>query len=165
MAPQEYGLEGGCTCGDVRYKVISEPLIVHCCHCRNCQRQSGTAFALNALFETEHVQVLQGEVDTFTAATPSGKGQRVARCPNCRVAVWSNYYMGGIWDLIRFVRVGTLDDPDQLPPDVHIHTASKQPWVQIAEDSLAVEAFYDFATTWSPEKQARREALLAAANN
>lgn len=153
--------EGGCTCGHVRYKVIAEPLIVHCCHCRVCQRQTGTAFALNALFEAKHVEVLKGAVSEITVPSPSGKGQKIARCPICEVAVWSNYYMGGIRDGIRFIRVGTLDEPDNLPPDVHIFTKSKQPWVVLPKDDIAVDVFYDYEKVWSSKNFERRKELLA----
>ncbi len=157
--------EGGCTCGHVRYRVAAEPLVVHCCHCRMCQRQSGTAFALNALFEANHVVLLQGEVDEKMVDSPSGRGQTIARCPKCRVAVWSNYYMGGIKEMIRFIRVGTLDNPDTLPPDVHIFTESKQPWVVLPKDDQAVEVFYDFEQVWSHKNNQRRKELLDIATN
>lgn len=156
-------IEGGCTCGEVRYEVLSSPLIVHCCHCRWCQRQTGTAFALNALFEAEHVRVTNGEVEILAVASPSGRGQTIARCQSCRIAVWSNYYMGGLKDYIRFIRVGTLDNPDLLPPDVHIFTSTKQPWVQLPDDAEAVEQFYKYDEVWSAESLARREALLEEA--
>jgi hypothetical protein len=159
--------EGGCTCGQVRYEIVSNPLIVHCCHCRQCQRLTGTAFALNALFEAEHVKHIQGEVTEYTVPSPSGEGQKITRCAECKVAVWSNYHMGGIKDLIRFVRVGTLDNPDRLPPDIHIFTSSKQPWVTLPPNDLAVEEFYDVEKIWTPKSFARRKALylLAVAGN
>lgn len=152
-------IEGGCTCGEVRYEVLSSPLIVHCCHCRWCQRQTGTAFALNALFEAEYVRVTKGEVEILAVASPSGRGQTIARCQSCRIAVWSNYYMGGLKDYIRFIRVGTLDNPDLLPPDVHIFTSTKQPWVQLPDGAKAVEQFYNYDEVWSADNLARREAL------
>lgn len=152
-------IEGGCTCGEVRYEVLSSPLIVHCCHCRWCQRQTGTAFALNALFEAEHVRVTKGEVEILAVASPSGRGQTIARCQSCRIAVWSNYYMGGLKDYIRFIRVGTLDNPDLLPPDVHIFTSTKQPWVQLPDGAKAVEQFYNYDEVWSADNLARRDAL------
>lgn len=155
--------EGGCTCGHVRYRLNSEPLIVHCCHCSWCQRQTGGAFAVNALFDAENVELIQGPVLEITMPTPSGNGQKIARCPKCQVAVWSNYYMGGIKEAIRFIRVGTLDEPDLLPPDVHIFTKSKQSWVVLPPNDLAVEIFYDYETTWSAENLERRKILLAAA--
>jgi hypothetical protein len=117
---------------------------------------------LNALFEANHVELVQGDVAEITIQSLSKKGQKIARCPKCKVAVWSNYHMGGIKDLIRFIRVGTLDDPDRLPPDVHIYTLSKQPWVKLPQGHLAVDKFYDFETTWTTKNLERRRALLAA---
>ena len=152
--------EGGCSCGRVRYRLNAKPLIVHCCHCRWCQRQTGTAFALNALFVADDVKLIKGEVDEKYIDSPSGKGQKIARCSHCKIAVWSNYYMGGIKELIRFIRVGTLDDPDQLPPDVHIYTSTKQSWVKLSSSEQVVEEFYNYETTWSKESQKIKSDLL-----
>jgi hypothetical protein len=138
-------------------------MIVHGCHCRGCQKNSGSAFAINALFETDQVTLLAGEVETFAVPTPSGTGQDITRCVDCKVAVWSNYNMGGIRKYVRFIRVGTLDDPDQFPPDIHIYTASKQPWVILPDDDRRVDEFYDIKETWSPENYARRKKLVDAA--
>tara|TARA_R110002049_G_scaffold105730_4_gene252615 strand:+ start:4416 stop:4928 length:513 start_codon:yes stop_codon:yes gene_type:complete len=149
--------EGGCTCGHVRYQVTSEPMIVHCCHCRGCQKNSGSSFALNALFEADRVQLIsgEGEVEEITVPTPGGTGQIITRCSKCKVAVWSIYNMGGLRERIRFIRVGTLDDPDQFPPDVHIYTCSKQPWVILPREDQSAEVFYNFKETWSPESMER----------
>lgn len=152
-------LAGGCTCGHVRYEMAGPPLVVHGCHCRWCQRQSGGAFAINALIEEDRVRLTQGEVNEITVATPSGAGQRIARCPKCQVAVWSYYLKAGAH--IRFVKVGTLDDPDRHPPDVHIYTEDKQPWFTLPEGVPAAEQFYDIETVYSAESLARRKALLA----
>ena len=152
---------GGCTCRFVRYRMTTEPLFVHCCHCRWCQRETGTAFALNAMIEAERVQLLEGEVEVVDTPSNSGKGQRISRCPKCRIAVWSNY--AGAGSAVRFVRVGTLDEPDRMPPDIHIFTASKQPWVVIPAGAAAVEEYYDRNRHWPVESLARREALLAKA--
>ena len=154
-------LEGGCTCRAVRYRMTAPPLFVHCCHCRWCQRESGTAFALNAMIEAERVELLQGEVEVVDTPSNSGKGQKIARCPGCRIALWSNY--AGAGDAIRFVRVGTLDDPDRLPPDIHIHTGSKQPWVVLPAGTPAVREYYKASEMWPEESLARRAALLARA--
>ena len=150
---------GGCTCGAVRYRMTSKPMFVHCCHCRWCQRETGASFALNAMMEADRVILLKGEVETVMTPSLSGKGQKIARCPTCRVALWSNY--AGAGDLVRFVRVGTLDDPDGLPPDVHIFTESKQPWVVLPEGIPAFAEFYDRPQLWPQESLARREAVLA----
>lgn len=152
---------GGCTCRSVRYRMSARPLFVHCCHCRWCQRESGTAFALNALIEADRVQLLQGEVEIIDTPSNSGKGQRIARCPKCRIALWSNY--SGAGETVRFVRVGTLDDPDRFPPDIHIYTESKQPWVAIPAGMPAVPQYYKASEHWPRESLERREALRAKA--
>ena len=151
--------DGGCTCRQVRYRLTSRPLFVHCCHCRWCQRETGTAFALNALIEADRVQLLAGEVDVVDTPSNSGKGQRISRCPTCRIAVWSNYGGGG--DAVRFIRVGTLDEPDRFPPDVHIFTASKQPWVVLPPGTPAVAEYYKASELWPAESLERRAALVA----
>jgi len=148
---------GGCTCRAVRYRMTSRPLFVHCCHCRWCQRETGSAFALNALIEADRVELLQGEVEVIATPSNSGKGQQIARCSKCRIALWSNY--AGAGDALRFVRVGTLDEPDRFPPDIHIFTASKQPWVLLPASTPAVPEYYRASQHWPAESLARRAAL------
>ena len=150
--------EGGCDCRAVRFSLRSAPLIVHCCHCRWCQRESGAAFALNALIEADRVVLLAGTPEVVLTPSASGKGQRIARCPVCRIALWSNY--AGAGEALRFVRVGTLDDPDAFPPDIHIFTESKQPWVVIPAGARAVPQYYKSAEVWSEESLARRRVVL-----
>jgi len=151
--------DGGCTCRYVRYRMATGPMFVHCCHCRWCQRETGTAFALNALIEADRVQLLKGQVEVIDTPSNSGKGQLISRCPKCRIALWSNY--GGAGDLIRFVRVGTLDEPDRLPPDIHIFTASKQPWVVLPPSALVFAEYYKSAEVWPKESRDRRALALA----
>ena len=153
-----FPLEGGCDCGMVRYAMQSAPLFVHCCHCRWCQRETGTAFALNALIEADRVVHLKAEPEMVDTPSNSGRGQRIARCPTCRIAVWSNYAGGGPW--FRFVRVGTLDEPDHLPPDIHIFTSSRQPWLQLPEGIPAVPEYYDRERYWPRASLERRAALM-----
>ena len=156
-----YPLEGGCVCGAVRYRLTTPPIYVHCCHCRWCQRESGAAFALNAMIEADRVELLQGAPEVLSIPSNSGKGQKFTRCPSCRIALWSNY--AGAGDALHFVRVGTLDDPDRLPPDIHIFTASKQPWVVLPEGALSFPEYYDREACWPAESLARRKAALAKA--
>ena len=156
--PIPYPLEGGCGCRQVRYQLLTQPLFVHCCQCRWCQRESGSAFALNAMIEADQVQLLNGEPEVINTPTESGKGQNIARCPTCRIALWSTY--AGAGPHIRFVRVGTLDMPDHLPPDIHIFTASKQPWVTLAPGIPAVAEYYSRNEYWPAESLQRREKLL-----
>lgn len=152
--------KGRCACHHVRYQVQGKPMIVHGCHCRDCQRLSGGAFAINALYETDRVTLVSGSTEEVTVPTPSGEGQKIARCLKCKTAVWSNYNMGGLKERIRFVRVGTLDDPDQLPPDVHIYVSSKQPHVNLPETIPTFEAFYKVRTVWSPDGLERYDSLI-----
>ena len=151
--------DGGCTCRTVRYRMTSRPLFVNCCHCTWCQRETGTAFALNAMIEADRVQLLSGEPEVVLTPSNSGQGQKISRCPVCKVAVWSNY--AGAGDTVRFVRVGTLDEPGQVPADIHIFTSTKQPWVVIPPSMPAVSEYYDRTKYWPAESLERRTALLA----
>jgi len=154
----DLSIEGRCTCGAVRYRITRKPMFVHCCHCRWCQRETGTAFALNAMIEADHVELLSGSPEAVSTPSESGKGQKIVRCPRCRIALWSNY--AGAGDAICFIRVGTLNEPDRLPPDVHIYTASKQPWVVLPPDTPAFHEYYDRNEVWPQESLARRRYAL-----
>jgi hypothetical protein len=151
--------EGGCDCRAVRYRMTSTPLFVHCCHCRWCQRETGASFALNAMIEADRVVLLQGNPEVVDTPSHSGKGQKITRCPTCRIALWSNY--AGAGDAVRFVRVGTLDEPDRLPPDIFIFTSSKQPWVVLPPNMPAVAEFYDREKYWPASSLERRRVLMA----
>jgi len=135
--------EGRCACGEVRYRLHDQPFAVHCCHCRDCQRETGSAFVLNGLIETRNLEVVAGEPETIDTPSASGKGQAIVRCPHCRVALWSHY--GGMGGNAAFVRVGTLEEPDAHPPHVHIFTRSTQPWFDLPAGAPAFEAFYSRA--------------------
>jgi len=150
-------LEGGCACGTVRYRLTSPPMFVHCCHCRDCQRQTGSAFVINALIETDHVVLLSDNPEGAAVPTPSGRPQEIYRCPSCKVAVWSVY--GGVQKL-RFVRVGTLDAPAALTPDVHIYVRSRLPWVVLPGGIASFEAYYDSSKLWPAASLERRRAIF-----
>jgi hypothetical protein len=149
--------EGGCACGAIRYRLTAEPLFVHCCHCRNCQRQTGSAFVINVLIEADRVEVTAGAPWPVEVPRDDGSAQRIHRCPDCQVAVFSEY---GRPDVL-FVRAGTLDDPDSVEPDVHIYTRSKLPWVALPDSVPAFEDYYDTKSLWPPESYARVRAALA----
>ena len=151
-------LEGGCFCSKVRYALTSAPMFVHCCHCRNCQTQTGSAFVLNALIETDRIEKLSGEPAPTTVESGSSQPHDIYRCPDCLTAVWSDY---GRRPALRFVRVGTLDDPAALAPDVHIFTRSKLPWIRLPDNVPAYEVFYDTKKLWPAESLERRRAALA----
>ena len=137
-------LEGGCSCGAVRYRLMSEPLFTHCCHCLNCQRQTGSAFVINLLIEADRVEIVAGAPQPVDVPRDDGSSQRIFRCPTCQVAVYSQYGRPEVW----FVRGGTLDDPTQAAPDVHIFTRSKLSWVAIPQSVPAFEVYYDTQALW-----------------
>jgi hypothetical protein len=161
--PSSFAFDGGCTCRQVRFRLTDTPLFTHCCHCRWCQRETGSAFVMNAMIEADRVQLLAGEPEMVLTPSDSGQGQKILRCPSCRIAVWSHY--AGAGTDVCFVRVGTLDDPDRFPPDVHIFTMSKQPWVLLPPGVPAVHEYYDRNELWPPAALARRQALLSRRNS
>jgi hypothetical protein len=156
----EKTLEGGCSCGGVRYRLASAPMFVNCCHCTWCQRETGSAFVINAIIETDRVELTKGETDAVLTPSESGAGQIIHRCPTCHVALWSHY---GGRKIAAFVRAGTLDKPNPVKPDAHIFTRSKLRWVVLPADQPAFEIFYDMQTQWQPESLARRDAAAAKA--
>jgi len=153
MNAETSSFAGGCTCKHVRYRLTMRPMIVHCCHCTWCQRETGTAFAVNAVIEAGAVHLTDGDVEVIDTPSQSGNGQKIARCPKCRISVWSNYHQSGPG--IRFIRVGTLDQPSAFPPDIHIYTSSKQPWVVIPDGAPSMPEFYDPRKVWSADTLGR----------
>ena len=147
--------KGGCSCGEIRYRLTSDPLVTHCCHCLNCQRQTGSAFVINILIEADRMELLAREPVRVDVPRDDGSTQKTSRCPTCQVAIYSDY---GRPD-VRFVRGGTLDDPSQVTPDVHIFTRSKRAWVTLPESAPAFEVYYDRDAVWSRESLDRIDAL------
>ena len=150
--------EGGCACGAVRYRLASDPLFIHCCHCLNCQRQTGSAFVINLLIEADRVELLAGEPQPVAVPRTGGKKQKIWRCPSCQVALFSQYTRRQI----RFVRAGTLDDPAAVEPDVHIFTRSKLPWVALPDSVPAFSVYYDTNKLWPAQSLERLAALMAS---
>jgi hypothetical protein len=149
----ETKLEGGCGCGAVRYRLASPPMYVHCCHCTECQRQTGSAFAVNALIEADRVELTRGRLREVVLPSPSGKGVATQQCGECGGVLWMHY--GGAGRGVAFVRAGTLDNPAACPPDIHIFTRSKQPWVELPESVPAVEDYYPMRKVWPEDAFAR----------
>jgi hypothetical protein len=150
--------EGGCSCGAVRYRLTSEPLFAHCCHCLNCQRQTGSAFVINLLIEADRVELLAGDPQPVDVPRDDGSTQRIFRCPTCHVAVFSEYGRPEV----RFVRGGTLEDPSAITPDVHIYTRSKLPWIALPDTAPAFEEYYDMRALWPAASLERLKAMKAA---
>jgi hypothetical protein len=157
MPPMSPRYEGGCACGDVRYRLSSEALFVHCCHCLNCQRQTGSAFVINLLIEADRVEVVSGTPQAIAVPRNGGTPQRIFRCPRCQIAVFSEY---GSPEVL-FVRGGTLDDPTGITPDVHIYTRSKVAWVNLPEGAAAFKEYYDTSQQWPAESLRRLKAARA----
>ena len=150
-------LEGGCACGAVRYRLTSEPLFTNCCHCLNCQRQTGSAFVINVLIETDRIELLAGVPQGVDVPRDDGSAQRIFRCPTCQVAVFSQYTRPEV----RYVRAGTLDQPSSVTPDAHIFTRSKVSWITLPDSVPAFEVYYDMETLWPAASRERIEAILA----
>jgi hypothetical protein len=149
--------EGGCACGEIRYRLTSEPLFVHCCHCLDCQRQTGSAFVINVLIEADRVELLAGEPERVDVPRGRSGKQRIFRCPTCQIAVFSLYTS----QRVRFVRAGTLDDPSAIEPDVHIYTRSKLPWVELPDAVPSYRSFYEIEKLWPAESLKRVQVLRA----
>ncbi len=153
-------MHGHCTCGEIQYDMLDTPLFVHACHCRWCQRETGSAFVMNALIEASNVVVTDGAPEMIDTPSESGQGQKIYRCPSCKVALWSVY--SGAGPKFLFLRVGTLDNPDACPPDIHIFTESKQPWVTLSDDVPVMAQYYDRREQWPQRSLDRRQAVLDA---
>jgi hypothetical protein len=149
-------LKGQCFCGAAQYALSAAPMFVHCCHCTDCQRQTGSAFVINALIEAKHVKAM-GPTEIVTLPTDSGRPHDVTRCPKCQTALWSDY---GRRRNLLFVRVGTLDKPGAMPPDVHIFTRSKLPWERLPAKARAFKVYYDMKKEWPAASLKRHAALL-----
>ena len=151
-------LEGGCACGAVRYRLTSAPMFVHCCHCRDCQRQTGSAFVLNALIEADRVSNSCPAIwKTVTLPTDSGREHESLSLRVLQDRGVERY--GGV-DKLRFVRIGTLDEPAALTPDVHIYVRSKLPWITLPEGVPAFDGYYDSKKLWPPASLERRRAIF-----
>jgi hypothetical protein len=156
---QATGQEGGCACGAVRYKLTAAPLIIHACHCRDCQRLTGTAFVTNIWIERSFVEANHAPLDSKMVTAGSGKPHEVFRCQACGTALWSKYHAAP-GDTV-LVRAGTLDDPGAVAPDVHIFTRSKMPWLQLPAGARSFEAFYKLPEVWPAESQQRLHRNIA----
>ena len=152
-------LEGGCACGAVRYRLTQPPMVVHACHCRDCQRVTGSAFILNMWIESKYVEGSRDGLVAHRLTGGSGKPHEVFSCAKCGTDLWSKYHAAPGDTLL--VRVASLDDPAVMPPDIHIFTRSKLPWLPLPEGARAFDTFYKISDVWPPEKLERWRANLA----
>tara|TARA_R110002110_G_scaffold10551_2_gene51951 strand:- start:133 stop:615 length:483 start_codon:yes stop_codon:yes gene_type:complete len=159
MVNQRFPVEGRCTCGQVHYTMHRQPMFVHCCHCSWCQRETGSAFAINALIESDQLRITKGAIEQIETPSNSGSGQVVVRCPRCEVALWSHY--GAAKEKVAFVRVGTLNNPNLCPPDIHIYTSTQQDWIELGDTAVKVDEFYRRSEYW-PAQSLERYQLARA---
>lgn len=154
MTPEErfVPMTGCCQCGNIRFRMETAPIVTHCCHCRDCQRTSGSAFRVNAMIETDRLTVLQGAPEVFAGAD----GHKRVQCPNCRLTLWS--HLPKLGDGIAFVGVGTLDQGQQLSPEAHYFVRSKHPWIVLPPE---LPAFQELGRPAKPTVAARMGAALA----
>lgn len=145
--------QGQCSCGEIQYELTAPPMFVHCCHCTWCQRESGSAFAINALIEPTHIQIVKGSPEKIHTPSSSGIGQDISRCPSCKTAIWSNY--GAAKESVCFLRVGTLHNSNYCPPDIHIFTSTKQKWVQLDHSIPIMDEYYQRSKHWPVTSIAR----------
>lgn len=153
-----YNEKGKCSCGDVEFELHRVPMFIHCCHCSWCQRETGSAFALNAMVETSNVKITKGSVLEIQNPSNSGKGQTIVRCRSCCTALWS--YYGGAGDKVAFVRVGTLQNAANFSPDIHIFTSTKHQWLQLSDEIPVVEEYYRRSSYWPEESVLRYKKAL-----
>ena len=145
--------KGACSCGEVEFTLLQAPMFIHCCHCTWCQKETGSAFALNALIETSSINLDGGKLTRITVPTNSGKGQIIVRCSKCLSALWSHY--GAAEEKVAFLRVGTLNNSREIQPDIHIYTSSKVNWLKLGYDTPVVEEYYRRSQYW-PESSINR---------
>jgi len=126
---------GGCLCGIIRYRVADEPLTLYVCHCTDCQRRTGSAFALSMVVLKSALELLQGDPRTY-AVTSDGLQRRGKFCAECSTRLWGEPLK---FPQVVVVQPGTLDDTTWLRPVGHIWTRSAQPWVSIPKDTVNFE--------------------------
>ena len=129
-------IAGGCQCGATRYEVAVPPKQVLACHCTDCQKQSGSAFGLVMVVDEQAFELTEGEVRKFVSMSAAGREKTGAFCPECGSRI---YHVIAWRPGMLSVRAGTLDDTSWLEPEVHLWTASKQPWVHIPEGAKVYE--------------------------
>lgn len=126
IAPAVIAHGGGCQCGQLRYQFLGEPRALYVCHCRECQKQSASAFGISVIVDSKAFKLLQGKPQSWSRPTDSGKRLDCYFCPNCGSRVWH-----GDKDKAPTISVkgGSLDQPVDLSKAVHIWTCRKLPGV------------------------------------
>lgn len=153
-------MDGECFCGAVKYRLIDRPMFVQCCHCTDCQTQTGGPFAINGLIERDRIELEPDSLEPVAVSMPtsSGRPHDIYRCPTCQTAVWSDY---GRRRHLVFLRISTLAERHAIVPQAHIFTRSKAPWVALPEGTKAFDVYYEMNEEWPAASLARRAAVMA----
>ncbi|KAF2844681.1 hypothetical protein T440DRAFT_473197 [Plenodomus tracheiphilus IPT5] len=151
-------ITGSCLCSTVRYRLLTSPLYCYACHCADCQKSTGSAFSLYLNIEVFNIRILS---DTAPIAIirekKPGQLDRHVECPRCKAELWSNNMLG---DAIADVRVGTLDFPSLMEPDVHIFIDSKLDWVVLPEGAKTTPKDYELKDFWPKSSLKRLDMCL-----
>ena len=136
---------GGCSCDQIRYELLAEPMFTHCCYCHLCQQITGSAFITNTLIEGANFKLTSGKLAPFKGASGSGRGHCIKRCPDCGDPIVSYF---GDTEYLAVCKAGSLDDPNLAPPEAHVFVDSKVDWLQIPDSTPSFKKFYNFKETW-----------------
>lgn len=123
------GQTGGCLCGQIRYELNADPLMCVTCHCKNCQRQAGSALSI-IIGVPENSLRIEGTVKTYNDTGDSGATVRRQFCENCGSPVFTRVESP---PGVMFIKAGTLDDTSALQPTFHCYTKSKQDWLELGD--------------------------------
>ena len=134
-------LRGRCVCGAIRYEISREPLRVYACHCKDCQRFTGSAFAIGVVVPSEAFQLTGPETRLVpNGITEGGRLKRLSACPECGTRLFGDLRPDWLYKgMVRAVLGGTLDDTSWLRPTIHVWTRSAQPWVILPDGSTVYE--------------------------
>ena len=147
---------GGCTCGDIRYTILDEPIFTHACHCTLCQRYTASAFVVHSPIETKNLIVNSGSLTETPGPSGSGKGHIIKRCSNCGDQIYSHF--GGN-EMMAVLKTTTLDDPNRFPPQAHIFVKSKLKWLELGGTIPKFDEYYDREEVYPKESLERRKKL------
>ena len=151
-------LTGGCICGQVKYQIIDKPLFTQACHCKDCKVLTGSSYVVNSSI-LENTLIVEGEVSSTELKAGSGASYKTYFCTKCGNYVYADYD-SAVGRLT--VRTKTLDNSEKFPPQVHIFTKDKDPWLNLSEDVICFKEMYDQKKTWPEDSLNRYNEYLKA---
>ena len=151
-------LKGGCICGQVKYYITEKPLFTQACHCKDCKVLTGSSYVVNSSV-LENTLIVEGEVSSTELKAGSGASYKTYFCTKCGNYVYADYD-SAVGRLT--VRTKTLDNSEKFPPQVHIFTKDKDPWLNLSEDVICFKEMYDQKKTWPEESLNKYNEYLKA---